>query len=160
MQKDGRIFYSQEIKSILKTQGVQGIYRGFWASAWRDIPGWGIYFSSYEWLKEMNPFNKSEHSSEEKRRRMHQLWVINAGGVAGVISWIFSIPQDIVKTMQQTHMGEKPLKSSQALNQLMSDGGVRRIFKGATPTLMRGYLVNMITLPMFDLINALLRDEE
>lgn len=39
------------IRELINAQGVTGIYRGFWAMAWRDIPGWAVYFSSYEKLK-------------------------------------------------------------------------------------------------------------
>jgi len=35
----------------MSEQGIRGLYRGFWACAARDTPGWAIYFSSYEWLK-------------------------------------------------------------------------------------------------------------
>jgi len=100
-QKEGRLEYFKEINTVLGEQGVKGMYRGFWASAWRDVPGWAVYFAAFEWLKEVSP---------EFQNSCHQfLWTLNAGGVAGVISWIFSLPQDIIKTKQQTHQGKDPL---------------------------------------------------
>jgi len=51
VNKEGRLGYQKEVTNILKDQGVRGLYRGFWASAWRDVPGWGIFFASYEYLK-------------------------------------------------------------------------------------------------------------
>ena len=39
------------VRELINAQGIAGIYRGFWAMAWRDIPGWAVYFSSYERLK-------------------------------------------------------------------------------------------------------------
>ena len=45
------INYKKELLKIQKISGLMGTYRGFWASALRDVPGWGIYFSSYEFLK-------------------------------------------------------------------------------------------------------------
>ena len=27
------------------------MYKGFWATFWRDVPGWGVYFYAYEGLK-------------------------------------------------------------------------------------------------------------
>jgi len=30
------------------------MYRGFWAFALRDIPGWAVYFSAFEKLKLMS----------------------------------------------------------------------------------------------------------
>ena len=40
----------------------------------------------------------------------------------------------------------------------MNDGGVRGLFKGVAPTLARGYLVNMVTLPLFDAIKGKLEE--
>lgn len=51
MTRDGKLNYPLEIRHILSTQGMSGMYRGFWAFALRDIPGWGVYFSAFEKLK-------------------------------------------------------------------------------------------------------------
>jgi hypothetical protein len=75
--------------------------------ALRDVPGWGIYFCSYERFKQL--FYKFDNLST----RHHQAGggvppVINqsrqvaldlvAGGLAGSFSWIIGYPIDIVKT--------------------------------------------------------------
>ena len=49
---------------------------------------------------------------------------------------------------------------AQAYNLLMSEGGARRICKGLYPTLLRGYIVNMITLPLYDAIKDQLDGRE
>lgn len=43
--------YSSLISELYQMQGISGLYRGFWAMAWRDIPGWAVYFAAYEKLK-------------------------------------------------------------------------------------------------------------
>jgi hypothetical protein len=102
MIREGSMSYTAEIKAILRNQGVSGLYRGFWASAWRDVPGWAIYFATFEYLKEMGNeiCPKFSGSSEEKQRQLKAIWAINAGGLAGVLSWAFTIPQDIIKNKQ------------------------------------------------------------
>lgn len=152
LSKGPSVSYTAEVSTLIAQQGVSGLYRGFWASAWRDVPGWAAYFASYDWLKNMSidRFNKIE--DDEKRRLARIFWTMNAGGVAGVISWIVSIPQDIVKNKQMTHMGEKPLSMSEAYGKITKNGGFASLFKGLRPTLMRGYLVNTITLPLYDAI--------
>jgi solute carrier family 25 carnitine/acylcarnitine transporter 20/29 len=51
MTKEGRINYNAEVNNVLKTQGMMGLYRGFWSTFWRDVPNWGLYFFTYQWLK-------------------------------------------------------------------------------------------------------------
>jgi len=53
MMREGSMKYGAEIKAIVRNQGISGLYRGFWASAWRDIPGWAVYFASFEYLKKL-----------------------------------------------------------------------------------------------------------
>ena len=77
-------------------------------------------------------------------------WDLNSGGCAGALSWLFMIPQDAIKTKQQCHNGFRPLPFHQAVNRLIKEGGIRRIFKGIGPILARGYIVNMVTLPLYD----------
>ena len=54
MLKTGKFEYRNEILSILKNQGVRGLYRGIWAHGWRDVPRWAICFGSYEQIKLWN----------------------------------------------------------------------------------------------------------
>lgn len=37
--------------TVYKQVGIQGLYKGFWPLFWRDMPSWGVYFGSYEFLK-------------------------------------------------------------------------------------------------------------
>lgn len=57
--------YIAETQAILRQQGLSGLYRGFWASAWRDIPGWAAYFGSYDYLKSKGDGICSNFSSDE-----------------------------------------------------------------------------------------------
>ena len=88
MVKGDKLSYLAETKKVIRESGYMGMYRGFWASAWRDVPGWAVYFYAFEYLKTYNPESSFWRT----------LWLLNAGGMAGVISWIASLPQDIVKT--------------------------------------------------------------
>ena len=83
MTKEGKLSYSKEIMNVLSTQGVRGLYSGFWASALRDVPGWAVYFAAFEQLKSM------DRTQSEYQRF---LWTMNAGGLAGALSWLVSLP--------------------------------------------------------------------
>ena len=47
--------YKEEITQLVKQDGIQGLYRGFWATALREVPSWGVYFATYDWLKKLSP---------------------------------------------------------------------------------------------------------
>lgn len=81
----------------MSTQGIRGLYRGFWATMWRDTPGWGVYFAAYEWMKGIN-LNKYCPVSDNHKPLRDFIWILNAGGCAGVASWVVSMPQDIIKS--------------------------------------------------------------
>jgi hypothetical protein len=70
-----------------------------------------VYFASYEWLKAQEEDNLDRICpvKQENERMRNFLWRLNAGGTAGVASWIVSLPQDVVKTKQQAHVGRQPL---------------------------------------------------
>lgn len=49
--KDGHASYRTLIPEIVKAEGYKGLFRGLSVQALRDVPGWGIYFYSYEVFK-------------------------------------------------------------------------------------------------------------
>lgn len=59
--------YGAEIKAIIRNQGIFGLYRGFWASAWRDIPGWAVYFASFEYLKKLGEQHLPQLGGSEEK---------------------------------------------------------------------------------------------
>jgi len=92
------------VKNLYNVQGVRGLYRGFWATAWRDTPAWAVYFAIYEYLKEVGDATfapnsiHNQHLSDDQIGFRKFLWTLNAGGLAGMASWLVSIPQDVIKT--------------------------------------------------------------
>ena len=45
------IFYRQIASKIIQKQGVSGLYCAYWPLFWREVPGWGVYFATYDYLK-------------------------------------------------------------------------------------------------------------
>lgn len=84
---------------IIKNEGFFALYRGFAANCIRDVPGWGLYFYSYELLKDLSQrFCKNYLKPTAHLKSREWLINVNAGGSAGVISWLLLYPFDIVKT--------------------------------------------------------------
>lgn len=80
---------SQCLQYIYQMEGVRGVFRGLGATALRDVPGFSLYFVSYEFLMRM----KNDPGIS---------YTLFAGGMAGACSWMFTIPIDVIKTRLQT----------------------------------------------------------
>ena len=64
----------------------------------RDVPGWGIYFCSYEVFKKaVYRIDKVFNNESDFKRRQVGLDLV-AGGFAGSFSWFVGYPIDIIKT--------------------------------------------------------------
>jgi len=75
-----------------------GLYKGFLPMLLRDVPGWGVYFFTYEYLKALMRLDSSEQKSIQQMSNLELLTLMWAGGVAGQMSWIVSYPWDVIKT--------------------------------------------------------------
>ena len=91
------IKYRNAIPLMIHNEGFGGLYKGCGALMLRDVPGWGIYFWSYETLKSMFgiPEAKKQGTDKTMLNVAIQMW---CGGVAGQASWMIGYPFDIIKT--------------------------------------------------------------
>ena len=78
---------TETVKSIIEKSGFKGLSRGLGITVLREVPAFGLYFSSYEWMVNL--------------KKDSAAWVFTAGGISGIISWIFTYPIDMVKTRLQ-----------------------------------------------------------
>lgn len=67
----------------------RGMYRGFLPTICRETPGFGIYFSTYNYCKEYN-----------KENNMIKTFIM--GALSGLNAWIFIYPSDLIKTKMQS----------------------------------------------------------
>lgn len=103
----------------------KNIWKGFRYTLYRDSIGLGIYFYSY-------------HLFEK------DLGVFNSGGIAGLLSWIYSYPFDKIKTLNQCNLHYN-VNSSYSLYSL---------YKGFTLVAIRSILVNSCLFSVFKLLNT------
>jgi hypothetical protein len=71
------------------------LFKGLSATFTREVPGFAIYFSTYEYLK--NKFYVS---------RGKQIDIVSSfvfGGISGSTAWLFIYPQDRIKTIIQSN---------------------------------------------------------
>jgi solute carrier family 25 (mitochondrial carnitine/acylcarnitine transporter), member 20/29 len=111
----------ERIKILIQTGQkirLNGLMNGLSATWTREIPGFAIYFSVYEWLK--------------KRDNQFTPWKgFLYGTVSGTVAWAFIYPQDRIKTHIQANDKES---FSSSLKYLIQNGNV---YKGFHFALMR-----------------------
>ncbi|EJD48165.1 mitochondrial carrier [Auricularia subglabra TFB-10046 SS5] len=148
---------------IFRTSGLKGLFRGFGATALRDM-GYGAYFATYEGTCRLLKSSRSEehevdHSSlageiQEETDTLSWPRLMLAGGVAGVAGWASTFGFDVVKTrIQATERSSAgPFKStlSTIVHSYRVDGA-RVFFVGLWPTVVRAIPVNMVTFAAFEL---------
>uniref|UniRef100_A0A182MLZ8 Solute carrier family 25 member 40 n=1 Tax=Anopheles culicifacies TaxID=139723 RepID=A0A182MLZ8_9DIPT len=130
-------------RSMLRVQGVLGLWKGFFPTILRDVPFSGIYWTTYESIKKH--FNVSQPSFA---------FSFAGGAVSGGVAAFITVPFDVVKTHQQIAFGEqflyaqnggdkavkKPFKAIgtfETMGRIFQMNGIRGLFAGLTPRLVK-----------------------
>ncbi|KAH9381915.1 hypothetical protein HPB48_017295 [Haemaphysalis longicornis] len=102
-----------------------------------DVPASGVYFASYEWLQRvLTPEGKSRSDLSVKV-------TLFAGGMAGIFNWMVAIPPDVLKSRLQTAPeGKYPNGIRDVFRELIKHEGVRALYKGAAPVMLRAFPAN------------------
>jgi len=134
----GKILYNGPMdcaRQLLKTGGISSLYRGLGSTFIRAIPQAGLYFMSYETLKKA--FAPADGSG------LTPMGTLAAGGLTGVINWVFMLPADVVKSRIQTAPdGTYPRGFRDALPKLLREEGFRGLYKGLVPVFIRAFPAN------------------
>ena len=101
------------------------IFRGFLATVARDAPAFGVYFASYEWMTR----------TMSKDGTLSSAQLLFAGGSAGMLSWLFNYPTDIVKSRFQADSSYKSYMH--CIKQTYAERGYRAFFVGLNSALIR-----------------------
>lgn len=125
-------------KNILRKEGLRGLYRGLGVTVMRDGPSHGLYFWTYEYMREwLHPGCRK--SGEESLNTM-----LVAGGLAGVASWISCYPFDVVKTrlQAQTPSSLKYKGILDCFKKSVNEEGYSVLWRGLGTAVARAFLVN------------------
>lgn len=123
-------------KQLIKTHGLKSLTRGFLATVSRDAPAFGVYFASYEWMtRTMCKDGKTETLSSAQ--------LLFAGGTAGMLSWLFNYPTDIVKSRFQADSSYKSYMH--CIKSTYAERGYRAFFVGLNSALIRAFPSNAAT---------------
>ncbi|KAK9666164.1 hypothetical protein RND81_14G165600 [Saponaria officinalis] len=125
-------------RSILKAEGARGLYRGLTITALRDAPAHGLYFWTYEYMRE------TLHPGCRKNGRETLTTMLVAGGLAGVASWVSCYPLDVVKTrlQAQTRSSIKYNGIIDCFRKSVEIDGYRVLWRGLGTAVARAFVVN------------------
>ena len=93
------------IRSILKTDGVKGLYRGVVAGGLGAGPAHAVYFATYEYGKKMFRLNPIGSSSSQTSAYGEFVADASAGALATIVGDAVQTPLDTVKQRMQMQLG-------------------------------------------------------
>ena len=120
----------QQVNPLIKTKEIiktTPIFRGFNLTFLRDSIGFGIYFSSYQYLQ-------NENNNP----------LLN-GGIAGVLSWSYSYPTDVIKTQYQ-------INPKITIKEILKKTKLNNYKAGLGIMLARAFVVNAAIFYTFELL--------
>jgi solute carrier family 25 carnitine/acylcarnitine transporter 20/29 len=103
-------------KNNISSLKLSNMYKGFIPTVCRETPGFGIYFTTYNYLN--NNYNTQKS------------YINNFcyGGLSGLFAWIFIYPSDLVKTQKQNISNTKSIK--EIIFDIYKKDGLKGFYKG------------------------------
>ncbi|XP_017786860.1 PREDICTED: mitochondrial basic amino acids transporter [Nicrophorus vespilloides] len=117
------------MQKIYRTEGFRGVFRGLGITVAREVPAFGSYFLTYEYL------SRTRDGAPVSTSRM-----LFCGGLAGVVSWTLTYPVDVLKSRLQ--YDPKYTGAVDCLRRSLAAEGPHFLFRGLTPALVRAFPVN------------------
>lgn len=118
-------------RSIIRNEGFLGLYNGLTSTICREMPGYFAFFGGIESTKHLlvryTPI-KDEH---------HPLVPLISGGVGGMCLWLAIFPFDLIKSRIQVENSN--LSLNKMLFKIVKEEGVKTLYRGLTPTLIRTF---------------------
>eukprot|EP01065_Artemidia_motanka_P007033 TRINITY_DN13456_c0_g1_i2.p1 TRINITY_DN13456_c0_g1~~TRINITY_DN13456_c0_g1_i2.p1 ORF type:complete len:314 (+),score=74.60 TRINITY_DN13456_c0_g1_i2:60-944(+) len=124
------------VRHTLRSEGVRGLFRGFYATTAMRVVGSPCYFVSYQqartWL------------TDGGRRQTTASTALVAGGFSGVAFWTVAFPADLIKSRMQTDRTGDGAKTSplSAARKIYAERGLQGFFRGYMPCLLRAPFAN------------------
>lgn len=101
----------------------RNLYRGFIPTVLRETPGFGIYFTTYNYLN--NNYNNNKNLGKN----------FLFGSLSGLSAWLFIYPMDLIKTTIQSSDDKKHIKD--VVKNIYNTGGLINFYKGFSLACMR-----------------------
>ena len=142
--------------SILRTEGLRGLYAGFWPTCLRNNVFNSCYFGSIHWCK--------GYLSQPETMAEQALQNVGVGVIAGLVATAFKMPFDILKSRMQ---GQVPNANgaleyptmTRAVVQILRSEGPGAFYKGTAVTAARITLGFPVSFVAFEAVASIFEDE-
>jgi solute carrier family 25 (mitochondrial carnitine/acylcarnitine transporter), member 20/29 len=121
------------------------LFKGLSATFTREVPGFAIYFSVYEYLK-YNTFTKYNND-------INYISSFVYGGFSGITAWLFIYPQDRIKTILQSNSSGK-ISFTSVMKEIYAKGGIKHFYSGFSWAVARAMLLHSGTFCMMEVLNS------
>jgi solute carrier family 25 carnitine/acylcarnitine transporter 20/29 len=118
------------------------MFKGLSATFTREVPGFAIYFSTYEGLK--------SHFYKDNDISIISSFIF--GGMSGTMAWIFIYPQDRIKTIIQSNNSINN-NIITIIKNTYNNGGIKQFYKGFSFAVFRAILLHSGTFSMMEILN-------
>lgn len=141
------------LSSIVKKEGVKGLYRGLGPTLFALLPNWAVYFTVYDKLKHTF-VQRAGGQKVQATPAVHMA----AAACAGAATLIVTNPFWVVKTRMQTqnmHLKNRPegllpyTGTFNALKRITREEGINGLYSGIVPS-MAGILHVAIQFPLYE----------
>ena len=139
-----KILKQTDHKLQLKMLKPTFLFSGISATFTREVPGFAIYFATYESLK--------NHFYVSKNKEINLMSSFIFGGISGSVAWIFIYPQDRIKTIIQSNTTDI-IDIKSIIKKTYDVGGLKHFYSGFSFAIARAILLHSGTFCMMEILN-------
>jgi len=135
--------------SVLKTQGVGGLYKGLEPTLWRNGTWNALYFATIGLIKDrFIPPNSQVGGSALSQAFVSFLY----GTIAGLFATSINTPLDLVKSRIQLGVHEKYKNTWQTFVVIVKEEGLAKLWRGLPLRLLRMGLGGGVTMCVYEFV--------
>jgi solute carrier family 25 protein 39/40 len=95
----------KSLQAVFRSEGLRGLYKGWWPTLLRDVPFSALYWHSFErirWpLRDALETYMPPHGDGRQNSSALRMADFGAGALGGLVSAVMTHPFDVVKTRKQ-----------------------------------------------------------
>ena len=115
------------IRNMYRVGGISSLYKGYTSTLWREVPGYGLYLSLYQHIKDTTFDGKLNPTTS----------FLTAASVRCLV-WTIIYPADAIKTRLQSSKTNSQYKGNiDTLYHVIKTGGIRSLYSGFSMALLR-----------------------